>query len=58
MRARTKSSAISWRKPYSAFERYRQEKHGWSVTGEYDTDIGTITGRMPQRVWRMEKSIG
>lgn len=34
------------------------EKHGWSVAREHDTDIGTVEGRMPQRVWRMEKFLG
>ena len=33
------------------------EKHGWLVVREHDTDIGTVTGRMPQRVWRMEKDL-
>ncbi|MBX3497376.1 MAG: GNAT family N-acetyltransferase [Parvibaculum sp.] len=34
------------------------EKHGWSVAREHDTEIGTVEGRMPQRVWRMEKLLG
>ncbi len=34
------------------------EKHGWSVAREHDTDIGTVEGRKPQRVWRMEKLLG
>lgn len=33
------------------------EKHGWFVTGEFDTDIGTMEGRKPQLVWRMEKNL-
>lgn len=33
------------------------EKHGWHVAREIDVSIGTIEGRMPQRVWRMEKHL-
>tara|TARA_R110000824_G_scaffold366730_2_gene555566 strand:- start:80368 stop:80853 length:486 start_codon:yes stop_codon:yes gene_type:complete len=33
------------------------EKHNWHVAREMDVTIGTIEGRAPQRVWRMEKSI-
>lgn len=31
------------------------EKHGWHVAREMNVDIGTMDGRKPQRVWRMEK---
>jgi GNAT superfamily N-acetyltransferase len=31
------------------------EKHGWHVAREVDVSIGTMEGRKPQRVWRMEK---
>ena len=33
------------------------EKYGWCVTGEVGTEIGTMEGRMPQLVWRMEKAL-
>lgn len=33
------------------------EKHGWHVAREMDVTIGTMDGRLPQLVWRMEKDI-
>ena len=33
------------------------EKHGWYVAGEVDADMGTLTGREPITVWRMEKKL-
>ncbi|MEQ8268177.1 MAG: GNAT family N-acetyltransferase [Parvibaculum sp.] len=33
------------------------EKHGWHVAGEIEADIGTVDGREPIMVWRMEKDI-
>ena len=33
------------------------EKQGWHVAREVDVDIGTMQGRKPQRVWRMEKDL-
>jgi len=34
------------------------EKHGWYVASEVEADIGTVTGRQPIMVWRMEKLLG
>lgn len=34
------------------------EKHGWYVAREVEADIGTLTGRRPIMVWRMEKRFG
>lgn len=33
------------------------EKHGWYVAGEMESDIGTVAGREPITVWRMEKEL-
>ncbi|MBI1261480.1 MAG: GNAT family N-acetyltransferase [Rhizobiales bacterium] len=33
------------------------EKHGWCVAAELDVTNGTIKGRAPARVWRMEKEL-
>ncbi|MBC7102334.1 MAG: GNAT family N-acetyltransferase [Parvibaculum sp.] len=33
------------------------EKHGWYVAREHEADIGTVTGREPIMVWRMEKKL-
>ncbi len=33
------------------------EKHNWHVAREVDVTIGTMDGRKPQLVWRMEKSL-
>ena len=33
------------------------EKHGWYVAREVEADIGTVTGREPIMVWRMEKRL-
>ena len=33
------------------------EKHGWHVASEMEADIGTVTGREPIMVWRMEKKL-
>ncbi len=33
------------------------EKHGWHVACEMEADIGTVTGREPITVWRMEKEL-
>jgi putative acetyltransferase len=33
------------------------EKHDWHVVREVDVSIGTVKGRMPQLVWRMEKTL-
>lgn len=33
------------------------EKHGWYVACELEADIGTVAGREPIMVWRMEKDL-
>lgn len=33
------------------------EKHGWRVAREQPVDIGTVEGRAPITVWRMEKRL-
>lgn len=33
------------------------EKHGWCVVREVNVSIGTMQGRKPQLVWRMEKNV-
>ncbi|MEX0840322.1 MAG: GNAT family N-acetyltransferase [Parvibaculum sp.] len=33
------------------------EKHGWSIAAVVDADIGTVAGREPILVWRMEKAL-
>lgn len=37
--------------------RHFYEKHGWSVTRTFDSEIGTHKGPKPDRVWRMEKDL-
>jgi GNAT superfamily N-acetyltransferase len=33
------------------------EKHGWRIAQEVEVSIGTVEGRKPQLVWRMEKAL-